>query len=203
MAQLGREFDAESVEPQGDFSPLSTGWYLVEIIDSDYVETASGTGAYVEVTYEVIGDEYDGKYVGRQYWDRFNLENENSQAVEIGERQFSAFLHAIKKMKVQDTDELLEADVPQLEIKVKVKSPSKKEIAAGYDEPKNQTVAWRAIESPAGGQRYEVDESSEEPETNADEGEEPAQKPKPKPKPKPAAKNKSKSAGSKKMPWQN
>jgi len=144
MAKLPEQFNAESVEPSVEFSVLSTGEYIVEIVDADLIDSESG-GQYVQIEYELIDCEQNGAYIGRHYWDRFNLVNNNLTAVEIAQRQFSSLCRAIDKMVVDDTDELL--NTPALGLKIKVKKASKKQIDSDYPDDTNQTVAWIKLQS--------------------------------------------------------
>lgn len=102
MAFLGGTFDATQVEPAGDFTPLAPGEYKVQIISSEMVETSAKTGHMLKLELEVI----EGDQAGRKLYDRLNLDNPNSQAVEIAQRTLSAICHAVGKMSVQDSEEL-------------------------------------------------------------------------------------------------
>ena len=102
MAFLGGTFDANSVEPAQDLAPIPSGEYLAHIIDSDMKPTKSGTGQYLELTYEVTY----GPYKGRKVWTRLNLDNPNAKAVEIAQRDLSAICHATGQLQVQDSQQL-------------------------------------------------------------------------------------------------
>ena len=101
MAQIGH-FDATQVAPREDFSPIPTGDYTAQIIDSDLKPTRANTGHYLELTFEVT----DGEFKGRRVWARLNLDNPNPKAVEIAQRDLSAICHAIGKLQVNDSQEL-------------------------------------------------------------------------------------------------
>ena len=81
MASLN--FNAAAIEPQQSFDALPNGRYEVIITDSEMKETKAGTGAYLMLTMEVIGDT---KHSGRKLWTRLNLVNPNATAVQIAER---------------------------------------------------------------------------------------------------------------------
>jgi hypothetical protein len=53
MADL-RGFDANNVEPAGDFEPIPAGKYLAVITDSEMKPTKAGTGNYLQLTFQVI-----------------------------------------------------------------------------------------------------------------------------------------------------
>jgi len=69
-------------ESENKYEALPEGWYHVVVIDSKSKETRAGTGKYLEITLEVIGDT---PHAGRWVWDRFNLVNPNPRAVEIAQ----------------------------------------------------------------------------------------------------------------------
>ena len=101
MADLNG-FDANTVEPQGEFEPIPAGKYLAIISDSEMKPTKAGDGAYLELTFEVI----DGPYKGRKLWARLNLNNRNSQAVQIARGELSAICRAVGVMQPRDSVEL-------------------------------------------------------------------------------------------------
>lgn len=101
MASLNG-FDATQVAPQGDRSVLPAGEYRGVIIDSEMKDTNSGTGKYLQLTIEVV----DGQYKGRRVWDRLNLINSNSKAVEIARSTLSSICHAVGVLQPKDSGEL-------------------------------------------------------------------------------------------------
>ena len=84
-------FDANSVNPATDFEPLPAGKYLAIITDSEMKPTKSGSGNYLELTFQVI----DGPFKGRMLWSRLNLDNPNAQAVQIAQGELSAICRAV------------------------------------------------------------------------------------------------------------
>ncbi len=144
MAKLPEQFNADNHEPAQEFSTYPAGDYIAEIVDADLVDTNLGDGQYVNVEYEFIDCEQNGDYVGRHYWDTFNLVNNNPTAVEIAQRQFSSLCRAIGKMIVDDTEELL--NTPTLGLKIGVKKAKKKDIENGYPDDKNKTLAWKKLQ---------------------------------------------------------
>lgn len=99
MAFLGHTFDANTVEPAKDFEPLPSGDYVAMIIDSDMKATKSGSGQYLELTYQIL----DGPFKGRNVWARLNLVNQNATAAQIAAQQLSAICHAVGRLQVQDS----------------------------------------------------------------------------------------------------
>lgn len=100
MAQLN--FNANEVEPAGDFSPIPAGKYLAVITGSEKKGTKAGNGTYIEFRFELI----DGPYKGRQLWARLNLENPSKQAVQIARGELSALCRATGVMAPRDSLEL-------------------------------------------------------------------------------------------------
>jgi hypothetical protein len=100
-------FDANVVAPTGDFEPIPAGRYLAVITDSVMKPTKSGSGQYLEFTFQVIEE---GLHKGRRLWSRLNLVNTNEQAVEIAQGELSAICRAVGHMQPVDSSEL--HDVP-------------------------------------------------------------------------------------------
>jgi Protein of unknown function (DUF669) len=102
MAVLGGVFDATTVEPQGDYTPIAPGEYKVQIIASEMVATASGNGQMLKLEIEIV----EGEEAGRKLFDRLNLINPNDKAVEIATRTLSAICHAVGVLAVEDSEQL-------------------------------------------------------------------------------------------------
>ena len=95
-------FDATKVEPSCGYDPIPEGKYLAIIVGSEIKPTKSGTGHYLELTFQLA----DGEYKGRRIWVRLNLDNPNRQAVEIARAELSAICRAVGVMRPQDSSEL-------------------------------------------------------------------------------------------------
>lgn len=106
MAYLGN-FDANTVEP-ADFSALPQGDYPVIISASEWRDAKNGAGQYLSLTFQVI----DGPAKGRYVWHNLNLNNQNSKAVEIAQRELSAICRAVGRMTINDSAML--HDIPLL-----------------------------------------------------------------------------------------
>ena len=100
MAEL--EFDATEVDPAESFSPIPTDNYESMIVDSKMKPTKNKDGSYLELTFQVI----DGEFKNRKFWDRLNLRNPSTQAVEIARKTLSAICHAVGVLQVKDSVEL-------------------------------------------------------------------------------------------------
>jgi len=100
MAELN--FDAESIEPLGNFEPIPLGEYMVVISASEIKETKEKKGKYLQFTYDVI----EGDYKNRKLFDRLNIVNENETAQEIAQRSLSAICHAVGILHPKASEEL-------------------------------------------------------------------------------------------------
>lgn len=101
MANL-QGFDARTVEPTTEFEPVPAGKYLAIITNSEMKPTKSGTGSFLELTFQII----EGDLKGRNLWSRLNLNNPNALAVKIAQSELSAICRAIGIMSPNDSAEL-------------------------------------------------------------------------------------------------
>lgn len=101
MANIGA-FDATQIAPREDFTPLPSGEYRAQIVDSDLKPTKNNEGHYAELVFECM----DAPFKGRRVWSRLNVDNKNPKAVEIANRDLSAICHAVGRLKINDTFEL-------------------------------------------------------------------------------------------------
>ena len=95
-------FNVSEVTPAQEYKPLPEGKYEAVIADSDVKPTRSGNGSYIQLEFEVVS----GEYKGRKLWGRYNIENSNREAVEIGRSQFAAVCQAVNIPSPRDTSEL-------------------------------------------------------------------------------------------------
>ena len=101
MANLNN-FDANTVDPATTFDPIPAGKYVASITESEMKPTKNGNGHYLQLTFTVL----DGQYKGRKVWARLNLDNPNSQAVQIARGELSAICRAVGVMQPRDSVEL-------------------------------------------------------------------------------------------------
>lgn len=101
MASLAG-FDASQVPEQADFSAMPAGQYVLIATASEMKPTTSGTGQYLNVTFEVL----DGQYKSRKVWARMNLVNPNAMAVQIAQQELGALCRAVGVIKPNDSAEL-------------------------------------------------------------------------------------------------
>lgn len=116
MASLNG-FNANDVDPASDFEPIPAGQYPAVIVESEVKPTRTGTGNYLQLTFEII----DGPHKGRLLWSRLNLDNPNATAVKIARAELSAICRAVGVMAPNDSVEL--HDLP-LVISVKCRKRS-------------------------------------------------------------------------------
>ncbi len=90
MANLNN-FNANQVEPTSDFEPITAGKYLAIITESELKPTKSGSGSYLQLTFQIL----EGEYKGRFLWSRLNLHNANATAVQIAQAELSAICRAV------------------------------------------------------------------------------------------------------------
>lgn len=137
MAELN--FDASTVAPStGTYDALPAGWYNAVIDNTEMKPTKAGTGAYLEIRFNVV----DGEFTGRKVFARLNIRNPNPVAQEIGYKDLSAICHAVGIINVQQSQQL--HNIP-LKIKVSV-TP-----ADGQYEASNDIKAYRNINENVGG----------------------------------------------------
>jgi hypothetical protein len=102
MAQLGYEFDAETVEPASSRDIIPAGDYKAQIVKSEMVATKDGTGQMLVLELEILSPGLEGLRV----WDRLNLHNRNATAVEIAQRTLSAICRAVGQNRLTDSEML-------------------------------------------------------------------------------------------------
>lgn len=101
MAELNG-FDAEQHDPMEDFSVMPAGEYVAMAMDSEMRVTKLGTGEFLQITWEII----DGENQGRKLWSRLNLNNPNPTAVEIANRELSSICRAVNVLRPKNSEQL-------------------------------------------------------------------------------------------------
>ena len=128
---IGGDFDTNSVEPSVGFEVLPAGWYPVQISNAEIMDTKSGTGKYLKLELEIIGD----CYAGRKVFARMNIVNPNPQAVQIAMRELAAVGQALNLAAITDTAELIGG---QLRVKLVIK-------AEAGQEPQNEVKGYKSL----------------------------------------------------------
>ncbi len=95
-------FNANDVDPNFGFEPIPAGKYLAVITESEQKPTKSGTGKYLQLTFQVL----EGACKGRLLWARLNLDNPNATAVKIARAELSAICRAVGVLAPKDSLEL-------------------------------------------------------------------------------------------------
>ena len=116
MASLAG-FDASTVDPMTEFEPIPAGDYLAQIVESEDRPTKAGTGEYLNLTFEIM----EGDYQGRRVWARLNLKNPNPTAVRLAIAELAAICRAIDVIRPSESAEL---HLLPMIISVKVKKRS-------------------------------------------------------------------------------
>ena len=101
MANL-QGFDANTVEPTNNLDPIPDGKYVAVITDSEMKPTKSGSGSYLQMTFQIV----EGEYANRLLWVRLNLDNPNATAVEIARRELSAICRSVGVLVPSDSTDL-------------------------------------------------------------------------------------------------
>jgi hypothetical protein len=99
--------DFRTTEPQS-FEPVPAGEYILQVTSAELKQTKSGTGLMVNVCFDIIGPEYQGRKIFQNY----NIRNDNTVAENIGKQQLKALTVAAGiTADLRDTDQLLGATV--------------------------------------------------------------------------------------------
>ena len=108
MANLNfKTFDDPEDQVHAQLSePVPKGDYYAKIVDSDLKTTKSGTGQYVELTWELNGHVNTGACKNRKIWQRINVKNNNPEAERIGRQELNRLVKASGLTEVGDTSEL-------------------------------------------------------------------------------------------------
>lgn len=96
-------FDATTVEVRDDYEALPPGEYPVVITDSYWKDTKSGTGRYLELKLQVVGNSH---HSGRVVFDRLNLDNPNETAVKIAYETLARICQALRIEKMTNSEQL-------------------------------------------------------------------------------------------------
>lgn len=127
-------FNANEVQPSSGFEPIPAGKYVAVINDDIMKDTKSGNGRYLQLEFEII----EGEYRGRKLWSRLNLENPNTQTVQIARSELSAICRAVNVMQLRDTVEL-----HNLPLVISVRCKKNRET----DEMQNEIAGYEAKQS--------------------------------------------------------
>ena len=139
MANLTGLVDLNA-SPESQVAALPSGEYPALITDSNIKQTKSGTGSYLELTYQIV----DGAYRGRQLWARINLTNPNATAVSIGQQHLAQIRHATGQMQLSDSQQL--HNIPHL-IRVEYK-PARDQYSESNEVKEYKALSGAAAQAP-------------------------------------------------------
>lgn len=130
-------FDARTVAPATGFETLPVGWYRAHVTESEVKatkpdQTGVSKGRYLQLTWEVL----DEQHKGRKVWTRLNIENPNTQTVEIAQGDLSAICHATGVLSLTNS-----AQLHHIPVMIRVV------IKPGQDgEPRNEVKGYKKVE---------------------------------------------------------
>lgn len=109
MALLGNALAQEIQNTDANaFDVIPQGQYVLHVSKTELVDTKDKTGAYVKVTFDVMGPTHQG----RKIFANFNIRNNSATAEQIGKQQLKQLIVAGHVQEpLQDTDQLLGAEV--------------------------------------------------------------------------------------------
>ena len=102
MADLGFNFDSDSVEAAPGFALIPAGDYQAVIARTEIKQTKKGDGRYISATIEIV----DQVCNGRLLWDNINFDNPNATAMKIAQQTLKAICTAVGIKSLRDTSEL-------------------------------------------------------------------------------------------------
>lgn len=126
-------FNANNYSDPDTYDPIPEGIYEVAVIESALKPNSKKTGHYLELVFQVLSGEYEG----RRLWDRLNIDNPSKNAEEIANKKLGSICRAVGLEGVMDSEEL--HDRP-LQAQVIVKHDP------GYD-PKNEIKKYAPVGS--------------------------------------------------------
>lgn len=133
-------FDATDVPQAQAFDPLPPGWYRMRIVGAEIAESETA-GQMLKIEHE-IDETAHPQHRGRKVYSNLCINHPTSdKARDIARRTLSSIAHAIGKLKLGDTNDLLGALV---QVKLKV------EPARDQYEARNAPTGYRPIGSDEG-----------------------------------------------------
>lgn len=102
MADLGFNFDSDSVEDSPSYSLIPPGDYTAVIARTEIKSTKKGDGKYISVMVEIV----DQVCNGRVLWDNINFDNPNPTAMKIAQQTLKQICTALGIKKMRDTAEM-------------------------------------------------------------------------------------------------
>lgn len=122
-------FNAEEHQ-QDRYEPLPVGDYLAMIVNSEEKQTKAGTGSYLKLEFEIVGEGHKG----RKLWVNLNLNNPSQDAVRIAQGELSSICKAVGILNPKDSVDL--HNIPML-VKVGI------EVRKDTGEPQNRVKGFK------------------------------------------------------------
>jgi hypothetical protein len=95
-------FDANLIEPSRSFELLPEGTYVAMITQSEWRETRSKSGHFLQLTFQIT----DGLFMNRLLWARLNIYNTSPTTRQIAQSELSAICRAVGVLTPNDSSEL-------------------------------------------------------------------------------------------------
>lgn len=141
MAKMLSQFNAKESDKLGDFTPIPAGQYVAQITKSELKQTKDEQGHYLQLLFQVLGGEYNGRTI----FERLNIQNRNSQTVEIAQKTLATICEICNVDVLEDSEQL--HNTPMM-IKVTVR-PAKAQYSEQNEIKGYQEHNGSAIEVPA------------------------------------------------------
>ena len=140
MARLAINFDdipAQREPQRKERELIPPGRYPARIVASEMRTTTKGDGEYLQLTWSILGGDFDDKYV----WQRLNIVNKSDRAQSIAKRQLKNLMNALNVEELDDSEQL--HDQP-LDIDVVIEKGTN-----GYSDKNDVKGFYSNIPSPA------------------------------------------------------
>ena len=140
MARLDINFDdipAQREPQRKERELIPPGRYTARIVASEMRTTTKGDGEYLQLTWSILGGDFDDKYV----WQRLNIVNKSDRAQSIAKRQLKNLMNALNVEELDDSEQL--HDQP-LDIDVVIEKGTN-----GYSDKNDVKGFYSNIPSPA------------------------------------------------------
>lgn len=141
MAQI--QFNAATVDPFGDRTPVQPGEYRVIVKQSNIEVPKNNSGKMISLQMSVI----EGEQAGKVIFQNINYLHSNPTAQQIGQSKLSALCHAVGVLNLQDTQQL--HGIP-LRIQVSVSEDGKYNEVDAYKRDDGQPIV-KGVAGPAAG----------------------------------------------------
>lgn len=139
------QFNAAEVEPRTPFEAKPPGWYLMQVVDGEFVD--KGESQRIKIETEIL----EGTFAEQKHFDGFNFKNPNPKAESIGQSNFSGLCRAVNVLTPVDISELY--NIPfygKLKLKAARKGVDDEGNEKDY-EPSNELVDFRPASEPPKG----------------------------------------------------